>query len=639
MMSRDPARSPRCSVGVVAASALVAVFLGCSFVTWIRDVSQDSTVRRMIEAHVSEQQRVATLYEDHIAAVYPLVSTFSQPARRSAPPRRAWVERMGHRGPARVCQYAEAEVRAALARPHSCGAGEARYFYAGVWMTWEFLRYEVLREGAGGEAEERSAGARGRGGEGREERRGEERRRRGLREKEREWGGEWEGGWEEGREGPGAEGGDGGAGGGGGEGGGNRGGGEALVCVMACSYREMLQCSKGRPCIHAFHLRRSESGRVGGNGLERGTWERGALGAEEGRERWGRIWGCALYHLSRPKTLSSPILLSSARPLALPPPLSVPDLATLHRLYDGDPLPALQPDIGVRTVLDAGAGAGILSVLLACMYPTAVLVTTEASESGFRALSLNTAPYDNAIALRAALWSHVTSLVLQADGGRARFIEVEQNAVSARQGKGGGWCAVAQVVGGEEDAARMVMPVVGLREYYAPRQAGSLLNASSAAAVTGLSGSFLPFHLHHFSPLSPCSTPSHHSPSQAGSLLNASSAAAVTGLSGSFLLQFLGLRRFDLVRINMEGNARVLLNLHAPHDSMWLLAGPRLVAFDSRPEILTLTLPADAPPSSSASAARPLVAAFYGAQSPPAYQEVKEGIGAEYIVFRRRTHS
>ncbi|CAI5507479.1 unnamed protein product [Closterium sp. Naga37s-1] len=488
MMTRDPARSPRCSVGVVAASALVAVFLGCSFVTWIRDVSQDSTVRRMIEAHVREQQRVATLYEDHIAAVYPLVSTFSQPARRSAPPRRAWVERMGHRGPARVCQYAEAEVRAALARPHSCGAGEARYFYAGVWMTWEFLRYEVLREGGGGEAEEGSRGARGRGVEGREESRGEEQRRRGLREKEREWGGEWERGWEGGREGPGAEGGDGGAGGGGGEGGGNRGGGEALVCVMACSYREALQCSKGRPCIHAFHLRRSES-----------------------------------------------------------------DLATLHRLYDGDPLPVLQPDLGVRTVLDAGAGAGILSVLLACMYPTAVLVTTEASESGFRALSLNTAPYDNAIALRAALWSHVTSLVLQADGGRARFIEVEQNA--------------------------------------------------------------------------------------AGSLLNASSAAAVTGLSGSFLLQFLGLRRFDLVRINMEGNARVLLNLHAPHDSMWLLAGPRLVAFDSRPEILALTLPADASPSSSASVARPLVAAFYGAQSPPAYQEVKEGIGAEYIVFRRRASS
>ncbi|GJP74111.1 hypothetical protein CLOP_g4745 [Closterium sp. NIES-67] len=402
MMTRDPGRAPRCSVGVVVASALVAVFLGCSFVTWIRDVSQDSTVRRMIEAHVREQQRVAALYEDHIAAVYPLVSTFSHPTRRSTPPRRAWVERMGHRGPAHVCQYAEAEVREALARPHSCGPGEARYFYAGVWMTWEFLRYE------------------------------------------------------------------------------------AMVCVMACSYREVLQCSKARPCIHAFHLRRSES-----------------------------------------------------------------DLATLHRLYDGDPLPVLQPDLGVRTVLDAGAGAGILSVLLACMYPTAVLVATEASESGFRALSLNTAPYDNAIALRAALWSHVTSLVLRVEAGCSRFIEVEQHA--------------------------------------------------------------------------------------AGSLLNASSSAAVTGLSGSFLLQFLGLRRFDVVRINMEGNARVLLNLHAPHDSMWLLAGPRLVAFDSRPEILALTLPADASQSSPAAAARPLVAAFYGAQSPPAYQEVKEGIGAEYIVFRRRT--
>ncbi|CAI7778940.1 unnamed protein product [Closterium sp. NIES-53] len=427
-MTRDPGRSPRCSVGVVAASALVAVFLGCSFVTWIRDVSQDSTVRRMIEAHVREQQRVAALYEDHIASVYPLVSTFSQPARRSAPPRRAWVERMGHRGPARVCQYAEAEVRAALARPHSCGAGEARYFYAGVWMTWEFLRYERH------------------------------------------------------------------------------------------IYPRCTGSTIETPC-----------------------------------RCYSQTWGCALCPLRHPKTLSFPMLPSSARPLAVAPSRTVPDLATLHRLYDGDPLPVLQPDLGVRTVLDAGAGAGILSVLLACVYPTAVLVTTEASESGFRALSLNTAPYDNAIALRAALWSHVTSLVLQADGGRARFIEVEQNA--------------------------------------------------------------------------------------AGSLLNASSAAAVTGLSGSFLLQFLGLRRFDLVRINMEGNARVLLNLHAPHDSMWLLAGPRLVAFDSRPEILTLTLPADASPSSSASAARPLVAAFYGAQSPPAYQEVKEGIGAEYIVFRRRTNS
>ncbi|CAI7911131.1 unnamed protein product [Closterium sp. NIES-54] len=381
------------------------------------------------------------------------------------------------------------------------------------------------------------------------------------------------------------------------------------------------------------------------------------------------------------------MLPSSARPLAVAPSRTVPDLATLHRLYDGDPLPVLQPDLGVRTVLDAGAGAGILSVLLACVYPTAVLVTTEASESGFRALSLNTAPYDNAIALRAALWSHVTSLVLQADGGRARFIEVEQNAcfLWARVGADG-WlrggvrlrCGCSQVVSGGEDATRM---------------ASMLLNPPFPAAVTTQSSSLLPctssplpthplslphlptppqpltttpthpggftpqrvlsssshwplrllppFHLHPFPPVS---TPLHPSPpystpSQAGSLLNASSAAAVTGLSGSFLLQFLGLRRFDLVRINMEGNARVLLNLHAPHDSMWLLAGPRLVAFDSRPEILTLTLPADASPSSSASAARPLVAAFYGAQSPPAYQEVKEGIGAEYIVFRRRTNS
>ncbi|CAI5964829.1 unnamed protein product [Closterium sp. NIES-64] len=125
-----------------------------------------------------------------------------------------------------------------------------------------------------------------------------------------------------------------------------------LSCVLACSLRRDLGCLPHLPCLHALWLR----------------------------------------HLKE-------------------------DVAALHQFYEKDTaLPVLRADPTLLAILDAGAGVGVLSLLLAALNPQAMVVAVEAGESSFRALQRNTAALPNVVAVRGGLWPYETSLHVGQDG-------------------------------------------------------------------------------------------------------------------------------------------------------------------------------------------------------------------------------
>ncbi|CAI5494347.1 unnamed protein product [Closterium sp. Naga37s-1] len=125
-----------------------------------------------------------------------------------------------------------------------------------------------------------------------------------------------------------------------------------LSCVLACSLRRDLGCLPHLPCLHALWLR----------------------------------------HLKE-------------------------DVAALHQFYEKDAaLPVLRADPALLAILDAGAGVGVLSLLLAALNPQATVVAVEAGESSFRALQRNTAALPNVVAVRGGLWPYETSLHVGQDG-------------------------------------------------------------------------------------------------------------------------------------------------------------------------------------------------------------------------------
>ncbi|CAI5475934.1 unnamed protein product [Closterium sp. Yama58-4] len=125
-----------------------------------------------------------------------------------------------------------------------------------------------------------------------------------------------------------------------------------LSCVLACSLRRDLGCLPHLPCLHALWLR----------------------------------------HLKE-------------------------DTAALHQFYEKDAaLPVLRADPSLLAILDAGAGVGVLSLLLAALNPQATVVAVEAGESSFRALQRNTAALPNVVAVRGGLWPYETSLHVAQDG-------------------------------------------------------------------------------------------------------------------------------------------------------------------------------------------------------------------------------
>ena len=58
-----------------------------------------------------------------------------------------------------------------------------------------------------------------------------------------------------------------------------------------------------------------------------------------------------------------------------------------------------------RTIIDAGANIGVVSIFFAMKYPDSKIIAVEAEESNFEMLQRNVAAYPNILPVHAALWS------------------------------------------------------------------------------------------------------------------------------------------------------------------------------------------------------------------------------------------
>lgn len=67
---------------------------------------------------------------------------------------------------------------------------------------------------------------------------------------------------------------------------------------------------------------------------------------------------------------------------------------------------------GVRTIVDAGANIGLSAVYFANRFPDATIVAIEPQADNYELLRRNVLPYPAIVPLRAALWSHDTTLGL-----------------------------------------------------------------------------------------------------------------------------------------------------------------------------------------------------------------------------------
>jgi FkbM family methyltransferase len=65
-----------------------------------------------------------------------------------------------------------------------------------------------------------------------------------------------------------------------------------------------------------------------------------------------------------------------------------------------------------RTIVDAGANIGLVSLFYANQFPDAKIIAIEPEESNFKMLEQNAAPYDNIHLIQAALWHENTHIDL-----------------------------------------------------------------------------------------------------------------------------------------------------------------------------------------------------------------------------------
>jgi FkbM family methyltransferase len=87
-----------------------------------------------------------------------------------------------------------------------------------------------------------------------------------------------------------------------------------------------------------------------------------------------------------------------------------------------------------RIILDVGANVGFTSVFFANRYPQSRIFAVEPEESNFRALLENTKPYQNIVAIRAAVWNKrgkVQIMNRQAENWAFQVVDLEKNAGSA----------------------------------------------------------------------------------------------------------------------------------------------------------------------------------------------------------------
>ena len=89
--------------------------------------------------------------------------------------------------------------------------------------------------------------------------------------------------------------------------------------------------------------------------------------------------------------------------------LTTTDVSVLHHVFvdrEYDCELAITP----KTIIDAGANIGLTSIFYSNKYPEAKIVAVEPELSNFQLLSKNVSSYPQITAIRAALWSHDTTL-------------------------------------------------------------------------------------------------------------------------------------------------------------------------------------------------------------------------------------
>lgn len=141
---------------------------------------------------------------------------------------------------------------------------------------------------------------------------------------------------------------------------------------------------------------------------------------------------------AKAKITNTPVLRQMSRPeVKFPFFLRLPssDILTFDQIivrkeYEFDT--SQKPGI----IIDAGANIGLASIYFANKFPGAKIVSIEPEASNFEILSRNTAPYENIIPVRGALWYENTVLDLVDPGtGKWTFMTEARDPAGKRHGK------------------------------------------------------------------------------------------------------------------------------------------------------------------------------------------------------------
>jgi len=105
---------------------------------------------------------------------------------------------------------------------------------------------------------------------------------------------------------------------------------------------------------------------------------------------------------------------------------SPPDLYTFHYIFTKH---EYDFDCGsVEYIIDAGANIGLASVFFGLKYPEAKILSVEPEDSNYKLLVANTKRFPNIKTIKAALWSHNTSVnIVNPDASECEYQVSETN--------------------------------------------------------------------------------------------------------------------------------------------------------------------------------------------------------------------
>lgn len=114
--------------------------------------------------------------------------------------------------------------------------------------------------------------------------------------------------------------------------------------------------------------------------------------------------------------------------------LGTPDIQVFNEIYR-EKEHDWNFEIAPKTILDAGAYTGLSTVYFALRYPGAKVIAIEPSEENFALLTRNVSKLKNVHAIKAALWSEPSSLVLTDPGRDYWGLTVQESDTFASQGQ------------------------------------------------------------------------------------------------------------------------------------------------------------------------------------------------------------